>query len=144
LRQSMPVMTFRSRSYDETVSRGRELGESLRGGVVVLLSGPLGSGKTAFTKGIALGLGIDELVTSPSFSIMNEYGGDIVLRHFDFYRLADPVEMEELLRDYLYRQDTVCVVEWGEPLANRLWPYTLVLFKIVEDGRLITVRRSGP
>ena len=68
----MPVMTFRSRSYDETVSRGRELGESLRGGEVVLLSGPLGSGKTAFTKGIALGLGIDEMVTSPSFSIMNE------------------------------------------------------------------------
>ena len=90
-------MQFHSRSFDSTVKYGKKLGRSLRGGEVVVLSGALGSGKTAFTKGIALGIGIRDTVTSPSFSILNEYKGEIDLYHFDFYRIGDSTEMEDLL-----------------------------------------------
>jgi tRNA threonylcarbamoyladenosine biosynthesis protein TsaE len=137
------VMQFQTLSYEETVKRGKEFGQSLRGGEVVLLTGPLGSGKTSFAKGIALGLEIDEMVLSPSFSIMNEYQGGILLYHFDFYRLDDTAEMEDLLQDYLYDAQAVCVIEWGEKIKERLPFYILVRFEILEQGRIITVKRSG-
>ena len=136
-------MQFWSHSYEDTVNSGKEFGQSLRGGEVVLLIGPLGSGKTAFAKGIALGLGIEEMVLSPSFSIMNEYQGKIVLYHFDFYRLDDTAEMEDLLQDYLYAEQAVCVIEWGEKIRELVSVYILIQFDILEQGRTITVKRSG-
>ena len=139
----LSVMHFYSRTFDDTVNRGTEFGESLRGGEAVLLVGPLGSGKTAFTKGIAIGLGIEDMVTSPSFSIMNIYEGKIKLYHFDFYRLDDPVEMEDLLQDYVYARDAVSVIEWGEQLQNRLPDFILIQFEILKDGRCIAVQRGG-
>jgi tRNA threonylcarbamoyladenosine biosynthesis protein TsaE len=137
------VMQFQSLSYEDTVNRGKEFGQSLRGGEVVLLTGPLGSGKTSFAKGIALGLGIEEMVLSPSFSIMNEYQGGILLYHFDFYRLEDAAEMEELLQDYLYDERAVCVIEWGEKIRELLPVYILIQFEILPQGRIITVIRRG-
>jgi len=118
---------------------GKKFGGTLIGGEVVLLSGSLGSGKTSFTKGIALGLGINENVTSPSFPIMNEYIGKIRLYHFDFYRIDDELEIEDLLEDYIYKIEGVTVIEWGEKIISRLNVYFLVHFELINSNRLLTI-----
>lgn len=135
-------MKFRSKSFEDTINYGKKFGGALIGGEVVLLSGSLGSGKTAFTKGIALGLGINENVTSPSFSIMNEYIGKIRLYHFDFYRIDDELEIEDLLEDYIYKIEGVTVIEWGEKIISRLNVYFLVHFELINSNRLLTIGRS--
>jgi len=134
-------MKYQSYTFRDTVKLGKQFGETLIGGEVILLSGPLGSGKTAFTKGIAQGLGIGENVTSPSFTIMNEYEGEISLYHFDFYRIEDPAEMEELLEDYIYRKEGVSVIEWGERMEDRMNDYILIRFEIFDTYRVIIIKR---
>ena len=134
-------MQFHSHSFDDTVECGKKFGCSLKGGEVIILSGELGSGKTAFAKGIALALGIYETVTSPSFSILNEYSGHINLFHFDFYRLEDESEIEDLLEDYVYRKGGVTVIEWGEKILEKLQIYILIQFRFINTARLITIKR---
>jgi len=134
-------MKFQSYTFRDTVKHGKQFGATLKGGEVILLSGPLGCGKTAFTKGIAQGLGIGENVTSPSFTIMNEYEGEITLYHFDFYRIEDPAEMEELLEDYIYRKKGVSVIEWGEQMEDRMNDYIHIRFEIFDTYRVITIER---
>ena len=134
-------MQFRSLSFEDTVEFGEKIGRSLKGGEVLILSGVLGSGKTAFTKGIARALRIEETVTSPSFSILNMYEGTIQLFHFDFYRIDSLSEMEDLLEDYIYRLDGVTVIEWGEELRSMLDEYYIVRFEIEDGARTITVER---
>ena len=129
---------FISNSYEDTVEYGKSLGLSLTGGEMIILSGQLGRGKTVLTKGIADGLGIEEVVTSPSFAIMNQYSGRLELCHFDFYRIENRLEMEDLLEDYAYRNHNVCVVEWGAPLLHTLDSYLHVRIDIDEDSRIIT------
>jgi tRNA threonylcarbamoyladenosine biosynthesis protein TsaE len=136
-------MQFRSLSFEDTVEFGEKIGRSLKGGEVLILSGVLGSGKTAFTKGIARALRIEETVTSPSFSILNMYEGTIQLFHFDFYRIDSLSEMEDLLEDYIYRMDGVTVIEWGEELRSMLDEYYIVRFEIEDGARTITVERVG-
>ncbi len=127
-----------SGSPDETEQYGRRMGEKLGGGETIVLSGPLGSGKTTLTKGIGRGLGVVEVITSPSFAIMNEYQGRLNLFHFDFYRLEDPGEMEDLLEEYLYRDDGVVVVEWGEAVMQVLESYIRLVLAVRNGGRVIT------
>jgi len=134
-------MQFRSLSFEDTVEFGEKIGRSLKGGEVLILSGVLGSGKTAFTKGIARALCIEETVTSPSFSILNMYEGTILLFHFDFYRIDSLSEMEDLLEDYIYRLDGVTVIEWGEEVRSTLDEYYFVRFEIEDGARTITVER---
>jgi tRNA threonylcarbamoyladenosine biosynthesis protein TsaE len=129
---------FISNRYEDTVEYGKSIGLSSTGGEMIILSGQLGSGKTVLTKGIADGLGIDEVVTSPSFAIMNLYNGRLVLCHFDFYRIENRVEMEDLLEDFLYRNGYVCVVEWGDPLIDILESYLHIQIDINEEARVIT------
>lgn len=137
-------MQFHSQSFEDTVKYGEKLGCSLRGGEVIILSGLLGSGKTAFTKGIALGIGIRETVTSPSFSILNEYRGEIDLYHFDFYRIDDSTEMEDLLEDYIYKDRGVVVIEWGDSILQSIQAYIYIQFKLTDSGRVISIeRRNG-
>ncbi len=136
-------MEFKSKSYIKTVEYGKKFGKSLKGGEVILLSGELGSGKTSFTKGIAMGLDIEESVTSPSFAIMNIYQGKICLYHFDFYRIEDDSEMENLLEDYIYRKEGVSVIEWGEKIIDRLSRFISIAFEIYETHRIITIQRNG-
>ncbi len=108
-------MTITTHSEAETAALGVRLSEKLSGGEVILLNGRLGAGKTAFTKGLAKGLGIAETVTSPTFTIMKEYSGRLKLYHFDMYRIEDPTELEELgLEELLYDPDGVCVIEWNK------------------------------
>ena len=134
-------VTFVTHSVDETREFGARLGQYLAPGTVVALSGDLGAGKTSLTQGIALGLGIDARVTSPTFTLVNEYdaGNSTRLIHMDSYRLGDSEQMiavseaetfgvEEMLDD----EDAVVVIEWAERLASVLPPDCL---KITIDSR---------
>ncbi len=136
-------MEFRSHSYEDTLACGRRIGSSLRGGEVILLVGELGSGKTVLTKGIAEGLGIDEIITSPSFTILNVYDGSPSLYHFDFYRIDDPREMEVLLEDYLYLKEGVVVVEWGEKVVDHVGACILIEIRMSDTHRTISLVRKG-
>lgn len=114
-------MVYYSQSEEHTREIGQRLGERLRGGEIVLLSGDLGAGKTAFTKGIARGLGIRDTVLSPTFTLMNEYEGRLRLYHYDAYRLRNGQEAAEAgLCEYFAAEDGVCVIEWWENIADAL------------------------
>lgn len=108
-------MQIISNSVEETERMGAQLAEKLPSGCVVAFTGDLGAGKTAFVRGMAHGLGITERVTSPTFTIVNEYeGGNRPLFHFDLYRLGDADELFDIgWEDYLARGG-ICAVEWSE------------------------------
>ena len=114
-------MTYVTNSPAETESLGQHLAETLQPGDVIAYTGDLGAGKTAFTRGLARGLGITERITSPTFTIVNEYlGGRLPLFHFDMYRLGSSEELYEIgWEDYLARGG-VCAVEWSEIVADAL------------------------
>ena len=116
----MKSLTKLTRSARQTRNWGRRLGELLRGGEIVGLTGELGSGKTCFVRGIAEGLGVgkEAWVRSPTFTLINEYDGRLALYHIDLYRIGGARELEELnLRDYLFA-DGATVVEWFEHLPK--------------------------
>lgn len=114
-------MEYRTASEAETEALGEALGRTLSPGAVVAFTGDLGAGKTAFTRGLARGLDIGERVTSPTFTIVNEYeGGRLPLFHFDMYRLGSSDELFDIgWEDYL-RRGGVCAVEWSEKVADAL------------------------
>lgn len=115
------VLYHQTTSPDETQALAARLARLLRPGDVVVLSGDLGAGKTTFVKGLALGLGIDPAeVVSPTFTLINEYPGEIWLFHFDLYRLEDGRELAELGFDEYLERGGICAIEWGAPLLNHL------------------------
>ena len=107
-------------NLEETEKFGLFLGENLRPGDVVCLNGDLGAGKTTLTKSIAKGFGIDDYVTSPTFTIVNEYYGKIDLYHIDTYRLDDMVDVDYLGFDEYFYSDGVTIVEWAEKIRDAL------------------------
>jgi tRNA threonylcarbamoyladenosine biosynthesis protein TsaE len=111
------TQTTTTHSESETAALGRELGETLSAGDVVLLVGDLGAGKTAFVRGLAEGLGVDrDEVSSPTFTLVQEYrGGRLPLFHVDLYRLDDPREVNDLGMDEI-AEDGVLAIEWAEKL----------------------------
>lgn len=112
--------TYLARSEEETERIGEALAARLGGGDVVAYTGGLGAGKTAFTRGLARGLGYRGRVTSPTFTLVNEYEGAVPLFHFDLYRLGDPEELFDIgWEDYLSRGG-VCAVEWSERASGYL------------------------
>ena len=113
-------------SEEETRKLGERLAGRLGPGSVIAFTGDLGAGKTAFTRGLALGLGIRDRVTSPTFTIVNEYeGGRLPLFHFDMYRLGSSEELFDIgWEDYLARGG-VCAVEWSENIDDALEPDTI-------------------
>ncbi len=114
-------MEFITNSEGETEALGVRLAEALAPGAVIAFTGGLGAGKTAFTRGLARGLGIADRVASPTFTIVNEYeGGRLPLFHFDMYRLGSSDELFDIgWEDYLARGG-VCAVEWSENVAGAL------------------------
>lgn len=107
-----------TKSREETIKFAEEYGKTLRGGDVLLLDGEMGAGKTVFTKGIALALGINAEITSPTYAYLNDYDGK--LYHYDCYRLSSGEDAEALgLTEYFYGKG-VCVVEWSENIADVL------------------------
>ena len=114
-------MDFCTNSVQETENLGQRLAKALYPGAVIAYTGDLGAGKTAFTRGLAAGLGINTQVTSPTFTIVNEYeGGRLPLFHFDMYRLGSSDELFDIgWEDYLARGG-VCAVEWSEIVDDAL------------------------
>ena len=137
-------MTFTTHSAAETEALGERLAARLTGGEVIAYTGDLGAGKTAFTRGLARGLGITDRVTSPTFTIVNEYeGGRLPLFHFDMYRLSSSDDLYEIgWEDYLARGG-VCAVEWSEIVSDALEENELIRVDIKNecgnDDRTITV-----
>lgn len=132
-----PPGEFRSLSPEETFNLGRQIGARLEGGEILLLSGPLGAGKTLLVKGICAALGISEGdVTSPSFTLVNPHAGRLQLYHIDLYRLdggataAHAVDLDDLLAD----EKAVIVIEWAERLGNYPLPGNVWRISIEGDG----------
>ncbi|HOP63450.1 MAG TPA: tRNA (adenosine(37)-N6)-threonylcarbamoyltransferase complex ATPase subunit type 1 TsaE [Spirochaetota bacterium] len=105
---------------EETESLGIEIGKNSNHGDVIALHGELGTGKTALTRGIAKGLGIEEDITSPTFSLMEIHEGDKTLYHFDLYRIENDREFENLCFEEYWENEGVSVIEWAERAVSRL------------------------
>jgi tRNA threonylcarbamoyladenosine biosynthesis protein TsaE len=128
-------MEYLSRSEAETEKIGERLARFLKAGAVVALNGDLGAGKTAFIRGLARGLGVKDRVTSPTFTIVNEYEGNLPLFHFDLYRLNGGDELFDIGWDDYLERGGVCAVEWSERAPE-----------VLENGAVhVTIRRGcGP
>ena len=139
--------TFRTHSPEETQAIGEQFGQTLKPGDVIALIGDLGAGKTCLTQGIARGVGIptDQVVNSPSYTLINEYEGEIPIYHIDLYRLQHHDEIIELgLEEYL-EGDGICIIEWAERMLEML-PEHYIRMQIRwedESTRTIELHCSG-
>lgn len=135
-------MRYQSNSPADTEAFGERLAKCLRPGDVVAFTGALGMGKTALTRGLARGLGCRGRVTSPTFTIVNEYDGELPLFHFDLYRLENADELYGVGWDDYLARGGVCAVEWSERAAGAL-PEGAITVDIArgasDDSRVITV-----
>ena len=135
------MKTFISNSEQETEEIGARFAADLPTGSVVAMYGTLGAGKTAFVRGMARGMGIDAHVSSPTFTIVNEYPGPRELIHFDMYRLSSPDELFDIgWEDYLSR-GAVCAVEWSENVRDAFYgdEITVTIEKTGDTERRITI-----
>lgn len=118
-----------STSPEDTLAAGKALGRTLKPGAVVGLAGELGCGKTVFAKGIADGLDVPQsaAVTSPTFTVINEYAGSLPLYHFDLYRLNKPSELEDIGASHYLWGKGVCVIEWADLFPGELPEQTIMV-----------------
>lgn len=142
-------MEYKSNSPEETFALGKQLGEQAKPGEVYCLDGDLGVGKTIFTQGLAAGLGIDEPVNSPTFTIVQQYdSGRLPLYHFDVYRIGDVSEMDEIGYEDCFYGEGVCLIEWSQ-LIPEILPDEVIRIRIEKDleqgfdYRKITVEGLG-
>ena len=120
---------FVTRTTKETIELGQKLGTLLRAGDVLVLTGDLGAGKTQLTKGIAAGMGVEDDVTSPTFTIQMVYdGAEMPLYHFDLYRLDDPDQLDDTGLFDALESDGPCVIEWGEHFVEQIGDERLDVF----------------
>ncbi len=145
----MTTITLTTASAAETEAVGEALGSQLRLGDLVVLTGDLGAGKTTFTKGLARGLGVTQRVTSPTFTIVQEYDGRLPVAHVDVYRLDRIQELHDFGFEELL-ESRVTVVEWGEAIA-RVLPLERVDVRIAmddgdgdDDRRVLRILAVGP
>ena len=125
-----------TRSAAETQTLARQIGTAIQGPAVIALTGDLGSGKTTFVQGLARGLDIppDYYITSPTFTLVNEYPGRLAFFHVDLYRLPSPVDTDEIGLDEMINGDGVCVIEWSDKLPSTyLSNHLAVQLKILDD-----------
>jgi tRNA threonylcarbamoyladenosine biosynthesis protein TsaE len=137
----MAQSTYITQSQEETFAIGVELGKKAKPGDIFALIGDLGTGKTILAKGIAKGLGIDEEITSPTFTLLEVYESDIPLYHFDLYRISDDTELENLFFEEYWFGDGVSVIEWADRAMKRLPKdmYIITLEYLDKNRRKITV-----
>lgn len=136
---------FKSQSKEATLKLGRSLGNVLQGGDILCLAGDLGAGKTALAQGIAAGLGISAVVTSPTFTLIQEYaassqGKSLRLVHMDLYRLQHPEEVEVIGVEDAFQMDAICLIEWPE-IAKDYLPedrLDILIQGSGEDTRVLT------
>lgn len=130
-----------------TEAAGAALGRLVRGGDVVALCGELGAGKTTFVRGLALGAGADpEQVASPTFALVNEYAGPVVIAHLDLYRLERERELDEIGFDELLdRPEVAAVIEWADRFAHRLpRDHLRIELRHVDAARALSATATGP
>ena len=139
-------MTYITNSPDETEALGAALGRVLPAGTVIAYRGDLGAGKTAFTRGLALGLGYRDMVTSPTYTIVNEYlGGRLPLFHFDMYRLSCAEDLWDIGWDDYLDRGGICAVEWSENVEEAMEdPVTVTIEKLGDTSRRITIEGGVP
>ncbi len=126
-------MVFESTSSQMTFEFAKKIGQNLKSGDVLCLDGDLGVGKTVFTKGVAAGLGIKDDVSSPTFTLIQEYyGGRLPLYHFDVYRIDGPWDMDDLGYEEYFYGEGVCLVEWGS-MIKELFPENTIYVRIEKD-----------
>ena len=131
-------MEIITRSPEETFAIGRKIGKNAAPGLIIAFYGDLGAGKTAMTKGIAAGLGVTDLVVSPTFTILYSYeNGRLPLHHLDVYRIDDPEEMEEIGLDDCFDGQGVTVIEWAENIEELLPEETVRITMTRGDGENI-------
>ena len=138
-------MVYHTKSEQETEELGRKLAGHLEPGTVIAYEGDLGAGKTAFTRGLARGLGIADRVTSPTYTIVNEYAGEVPLFHFDMYRLTSSEDLFDIgWEDYLTRGG-ILAVEWSERVPDALEGAVRVRIEKTdaEDERVITIEEGA-
>jgi tRNA threonylcarbamoyladenosine biosynthesis protein TsaE len=132
-----------TRSSEETIAQGREIGARLTPPVLILLSGDLGAGKTTLTKGIAAGLGAarEDDVTSPTFTLVHKYEGSTRVYHVDLYRIEDLHDLETLGLEDIFAEQAVVIVEWPDRMKLRTdWPIVRIqLEHVAEDTRKILI-----
>ncbi len=127
------IMMIETNSPEETYEEGFRIGKSAQAGQIYCIKGDLGVGKTVFTKGFAAGLGITETISSPTFTIVNEYHeGRLSLYHFDVYRISDSDEMYEIGCEEYFFGDGVCLIEWAE-LIKDILPENVVWITIEKE-----------
>lgn len=134
-----------SKNEQETELVGERFAKELPAGAVVAMYGDLGAGKTAFVRGMARGMGLSCRVSSPTFTIVNEYLGERELIHFDMYRLSDADELFDIgWEDYLNR-GAVCAVEWSENVQDAFFgdEYVVSIEKLGDSERRITIKEGG-
>ena len=134
-------MQYITNSPGETEAIGAALGNIIKPGTVIAYRGDLGAGKTAFTRGLARGLGCTEIVTSPTYTIVNEYlGGRVPLFHFDMYRLRSSDDLFDIGWDDYLDRGGVCAVEWSENVDDAMEDAIYITIeKLGEDSRRITL-----
>ena len=137
-------MEFITHSPEETEVLGERLAKILTPGCILAYRGDLGAGKTAFTRGLARGLDCREQVTSPTYTIVNEYlGGRLPLFHFDMYRLRSADDLFDIGWDDYLERGGICAVEWSENVWEAMEdPITITIEKIGDNSRRITIERS--
>ncbi len=140
-------MKLTTHSLDETQALGKHIGKLLDAGVTFALTGDLGSGKTSFVQGLAKGLDVSEkyYITSPTFTLINEYPGRCRLFHIDLYRIEDPLDIEELGLYEILNRGNVTAIEWADRLLDDFTSdYIDMKFKILNDeSRIIDITAYG-
>lgn len=137
-------MKYVTHSPEETEALGERFAKILTPGTIIAYRGDLGAGKTAFTRGLARGLDCREQVTSPTYTIVNEYlGGRLPLFHFDMYRLRSSDDLFDIGWDDYLDRGGICAVEWSENVADAMEdPITVTIEKTGENSRRIIIERS--
>ena len=142
------MLVARTFAVDETQALAGALAPLLRAGDLLLLSGDLGAGKTAFTQGLGRGLGVTEPITSPTFTLANEYdGARLRVHHLDVYRMESMAEVFDVDLPDLLDDDAVVVIEWGEAIVASLPADYLAVELLLGDGdddRILQLRGVGP
>lgn len=141
------MFQMKTNAPDETYALGVKLGEKIKHGMVLLLEGDLGAGKTLLVQGLAAGLHVADEVTSPTFNLMNIYQGDYAVYHFDLYRLEQEEELAEIgFYEYSEAEDGVVIIEWPDKFPDCL-PDEYIYIKIergaAEAERTVTVTLQG-
>lgn len=137
-----------SNSPEDTFALGEKIGSIAKKGDIICLNGDLGVGKTVFTKGFAKGLGVDDMVNSPTFTIVKEYMGRLPLYHFDVYRISDSSEMDEIGYEDYFFGDGVSIIEWPQIVEDIIPEYAIDIsidkdLDVSFDYRKISINRKS-